>query len=94
MRAMPLCRMIDKECANGEFRVVRNWDCGRPCVGSTLHHHYPRRLISRKPCFSRILQVSRPERTRSLPMRRFEACDEHFAMKPMFYFRRVRGFKE
>ena len=39
VRAMPLCRMIDKECANGEFRVVRNRDCDRPCVGSTLHHH-------------------------------------------------------
>ena len=44
----------------------------------------PRRLTSWKPCFSRILQASRPERTRSLPMRCFEACDEHFGMKPMF----------
>ena len=28
-----------KECADGEFRVVRNWDCNCPCVSSTLHHH-------------------------------------------------------
>ena len=28
-----------KECADGELRVVRNRDCDRPCVGSTLHHH-------------------------------------------------------
>ena len=28
-----------KECADGEFRVIRNGDCDRPCVGSTLHHH-------------------------------------------------------
>ncbi len=28
-----------KECADGEFRVIRNRDCDRPCVGSTLHRH-------------------------------------------------------
>ena len=28
-----------KECADGELRVVRNRDCDRPCVGSTLHYH-------------------------------------------------------
>ena len=28
-----------KECADGEFRVIRNRDCDRPRVGSTLHHH-------------------------------------------------------
>ena len=28
-----------KEGADGEFRVIRNRDCDRPCVGSTLHHH-------------------------------------------------------
>ena len=28
-----------KECADGELRVIRNRDCARPCVGSTLHHH-------------------------------------------------------
>lgn len=28
-----------EECADGEFRVIRNRDCDRPCVGSMLHHH-------------------------------------------------------
>ena len=28
-----------KECADGEFRVIRNRDCDRPRVGSMLHHH-------------------------------------------------------
>ena len=28
-----------EECADGEFQVIRNRDCGRPCVGSTLHYH-------------------------------------------------------
>ena len=28
-----------KECADGELWVVRNWDCDRSCLGSTLHHH-------------------------------------------------------
>ena len=28
-----------KECTDGELRVVRNRDCDRPCVGSTLHYH-------------------------------------------------------
>ena len=28
-----------KECADGDLRVIRNRDCDRPRVGSTLHHH-------------------------------------------------------
>ena len=28
-----------KECADGEFRVIRNRDCDGPRIGSMLHHH-------------------------------------------------------
>lgn len=45
-----------KEGADGEFRVIRNWDCDRTCVGSTLHHH----MTAAAPNFSEAVLFKNP----------------------------------
>src|SRR2546427_2997443 len=54
----------------------------------------PRRRTSVNPWRSRIWQTSRPERTRSLPMRRVEPRDEHLAVKPAIDLPRVGRLQE
>src|SRR3990172_10542691 len=54
----------------------------------------PRRRASRNPCCSSIRQTSRPERTRSLPIRRFELGHEDLLSPSLLNLLRVRGFEK
>src|SRR5882672_7505280 len=54
----------------------------------------PRRLTSRKPCCCSIWQVSRPERTRSLPIRGLELRHEDVFPPPSFHLAGIGRLEE
>ena len=72
--------------------MIGNGDCHCTEVGSPLHDD----MASSSTDFlkTRMRQTSRPERTRSLPMSRFEAGDKYLSVEPAFDFGRIGTFEK
>jgi hypothetical protein len=79
VRAMPLCRMIERSVP----MASSGWSGTETVIVPA----------SVRRCITHDCRVAKPPRS-SFPMHRFEARDKHFGMKPTFDFRRVSGFKE
>lgn len=59
-----------------------------PSIFLCMMQWLPRWRISLNPSDSRMRQTSRPERTRSLPNRYLDLCNEYLRVQPPVYFRR------
>jgi hypothetical protein len=79
--------------ADSDFGMIRNWDRYDSTIGTPLHDYVTASLRTIwKLCCSRMRHTSRPERMRSLPMRRFKTGDKDLGAKPAFYFGMIGTF--
>jgi hypothetical protein len=73
--------------SDSEFRMVWYRDRNGAEIGVSLHDDVASSVADLlKTVLSRMLQTSRPERTRSLPIGRFEASHKHLRVEPALDF--------